>query len=70
MGKNKLRETRLDRGLSQLQLCFLSGVPNTVISDIELGKRLPWPKARRDLARALEATEGDLFPVTEETYSE
>ena len=70
MGLNRLREIRTGLGLSQLQLSFLSRVPNTVISDIELGKRLPWPKARRALAKALNVREAQLFPIKEETYSE
>lgn len=62
MGNNKLREIRTRLGLSQLQLSFLSHVPNCVISDIERGVRAPWPKARRLLAQALQLPERDIFP--------
>jgi len=62
MGNNKLREIRLGLGLSQLQLSFLSHVPNCVISDIERGIRTPWPKARRLLAQALRLPEREIFP--------
>lgn len=59
---NRIREKRMELGLSQVQLGFLSGVCNSVISDFELGKRAPWPKARKALARALKVPEADLFP--------
>lgn len=59
---NRIRETRQAQGLSQLQLSFLSRVPNCVISDFELGKRASWPKARQALAKALKVTESELFP--------
>ena len=62
MGDNKLREIRIGFGLSQLQLSFLSRVPNCVISDFERGVRTPWPKAKRALAQALRVPEGQLFP--------
>ena len=52
MGNNKLREIRTGLGLSQLQLSFLSRVPNCVISDFERGIRTPWPKAKKLLAEA------------------
>lgn len=65
MGKNKIREKRTALGLSQVQLGFLSRVANSVISDFELGKRAPWPKARRALARVLKVPETELFPPEE-----
>jgi len=60
--KNRLRELRLRLGLSQLQLSFLARVPNVVISDIELGKRKPWPKCKRLLAQALRCPVNEIFP--------
>jgi transcriptional regulator with XRE-family HTH domain len=62
MNKNKIRKKRMALGLSQVQLGFLSGVSNSVISDFELGKRAPWPKARKALAWALKTTIAELFP--------
>ena len=62
MNKNKIREKRMALGLSQVQLALLTGVANSVISDFELGKRAPWPKARKALARALKTSEAQLFP--------
>ena len=70
MGKNRIREKRMALGLSQVQLGFLSGVANSVISDFELGKRAPWPKARKALARALKIPEAELFPVEERAKSD
>jgi len=62
MGNNKLREIRTGLGLSQLQLSFLSRVPNCVISDFERGYRQPWPKAKKLLAEALRRPVNDIFP--------
>lgn len=65
MRENRLRERRLERGYSQTKLAYLARVPNCVISDCECGRRLPWPKARRALARALKTPERQLFPSEE-----
>jgi transcriptional regulator with XRE-family HTH domain len=62
MERSKIREKRMALGLSQVQLGFLAAIPNSVISDFELGKRAPWPKARKALARALKVPEAELFP--------
>lgn len=61
MNTNKIREFREKAGLSQVQLAMLSRVPNSMISDFELGKRHVWPKARRALAAALKTSEAVLF---------
>jgi len=62
MTKNRIREKRMAKELSQVRLGILSGLANGVISEFELGKRAPWPKARQALADALETTEAELFP--------
>jgi len=59
---NKLRETRMELGLSQVRLAQLVGLSNGMISDFELGKRQVWPKARKALAEALRIPETELFP--------
>ena len=64
--KNILREKREEMGISQVRLGTLTGLPNSVISDFELGKRLPWPRARKALAKALGVTKGELFPSQKE----
>ena len=60
---NYIRERRTELRLSQVKLGILAGVANGTISDFELGKRQPWPKARRALAAALEVPESQLFPA-------
>jgi len=51
-------------GISQVRLGNLAGIASGCISDFELGKREPWPRARKALARALKCTtEVELFPV-------
>lgn len=62
MIETKLREKRESVGLSQTRLAYLAHVPACVISDCERGKRLPWPKARKALAKALGEPESTLFP--------
>ena len=59
---NKLREIRKARGLSQLRLSFLTGIPPSDISRIENGWTRPYPGWRGRLARALGATEHEIFP--------
>jgi transcriptional regulator with XRE-family HTH domain len=61
---NNLRERRQALGLSQVRLAILTGLPNGIISDFELGKRLPWPRARKAL-KALGLAESQLFPNEE-----
>ena len=63
---NILREKREEMGISQVRLGTLTGLPNSVISEFELGKRLPWPRARKALAKALGVTKGELFPSQKE----
>ena len=52
-------------GISQVRLGNLAGLTSGCISDFELGKREPWPRARKALARALSITEAELFPTLE-----
>ena len=59
---NRIREKRLERGLSQVELAKLIGLPASLLSDLELGKRQTWPKVRRGLAKALKTTQKELFP--------
>ena len=61
--KNLIREKRNEIGISQVRLATLTGIANGLISDFELGKRQPWPRARRALAKALKTPEVELFPV-------
>lgn len=58
---NQIRERRKALGLSQTRLAILVGLAGSSVSDFELGKRWPWPRARRSLAKALKCRESDLF---------
>jgi len=59
---NKIKERREELGLSQTRLACLIGMASSTLSNLELGKQQPWPKARHDLAKALGLTEEQLFP--------
>ena len=62
MFKNRIRERRMELALSQTKLACLIGVAEPTLSNIELGKLKPYPKIKRDLAKALNTTEEELFP--------
>ena len=59
---NRIREYRKSKHLSQVQLGILARIPNSMISDFELGKRHVWPRARKALADVLDIPEAELFP--------
>jgi transcriptional regulator with XRE-family HTH domain len=62
MFKNRIRERRRELGLSQTKLACSIGMAESTLSNLELGKWKPWPKAQRDLAKALGISERELFP--------
>lgn len=62
MFTNRIRERRQELGLSQTKLACLVGMAEPTLSNLELGKWKPWPKARRDIAKALNTIEKELFP--------
>ncbi len=62
MMNNRLKEYRAKAGLSQTELAWRAKMAAQNISAIERGRLAPWPKARKALARALRATEMELFP--------
>ena len=62
MVKNRLKEYRERRGLSQVELSRLARVAAPNLSAIERGRLLPWSKIKRRLAKALKYTESELFP--------
>ncbi len=61
----KLKQLRIDRGLTQAALAEVSGVPVGTIRDYEQGKRDPLLSNAQRLARAL-CISLDVFPVVEE----
>jgi transcriptional regulator with XRE-family HTH domain len=56
----KMREARLDSGLSQEELHQATGVSRDTISRIEGGTRNPHPRTLRKIAQALGVTVADL----------
>ena len=59
--KNRLKEARADRGLSQAELAKLVGVSRNTISSIETGQVSPTAKLALVLCTALEKKFEDLF---------
>ena len=59
---SKIKEYRERLGLSQTQLSLKIGLAQSNLSILENGRRVPWPKVRRDLARVLGVTESELVP--------
>jgi len=60
--KNRVRQTRLKLGLSQVELARRARTASANLSAVENGHREAWPKLRRRLARALKTKESQLFP--------
>ena len=59
--KNRLKEARTERGLSQSQLAQLVGVSRNTISSIETGQFNPTAKLALILCIALDKTFEELF---------
>ncbi|MFR3792691.1 MAG: helix-turn-helix transcriptional regulator [Blautia massiliensis (ex Durand et al. 2017)] len=59
--KNRLKEARAERGLSQAQLAGLVGVSRNTISSIETGQFNPTAKLALVLCIALDKKFEDLF---------
>ena len=59
--KNRLKEARADRGLSQAELAKLVGVSRNTISSIETGQFNPAAKLALILCVALDKKFEDLF---------
>ena len=59
--KNRLKEARADRGLSQAELAKLVGVSRNTISSIETGQFSPTAKLALVLCTTLEKKFEDLF---------
>ena len=60
--KNNLKNMRLSIGISQVQLSYLSKVPNSHISQIEQEKMYCHPAWRERLAAALGVPVERVFP--------
>lgn len=57
----RLKEIREKQGLNQRQLAEKMHIAQSLISAVEVGRLKPWPKFRKRAARALDATEDELF---------
>jgi transcriptional regulator with XRE-family HTH domain len=60
---NNLRLERRKLGISLTKLAISAGLSPATLSEFELGKRQPWPKARADLSKVMGISEDQLFPV-------
>jgi len=61
-----LKEKRLDRGLSQLELAKLSSVSYGYISELENGKKSPTLDTVCKLAKALDCNPAELYECEED----
>jgi transcriptional regulator with XRE-family HTH domain len=59
---NRLKEIRLQKGFSQLDLAKETNIAPTDISRIENNWLQPYPEWRKRMAKALDVAESDLFP--------
>jgi SOS-response transcriptional repressor LexA len=57
----RIKQLRLERGLSQKQLAAAVGVKQSTISHWESGRQEPWPEKRKNLCEALGIAESELF---------
>lgn len=57
----KMRKRRKELRPSQVKLASLCDIASSHISDFELGKQTPWPRARSAIAKALCLSESELF---------
>src|SRR5215212_3386089 len=57
-----VRRLRQEKGWGQKELAFHANLAQSVISEIETGKRSPSARTLRKLAGALEVEVADLFP--------
>jgi len=62
----KLQELRRQKGLTQKKLARLSGVSQSNISEIEVGKKYPKVPTLRKLAAALGVRVSDLIEESED----
>ncbi len=60
--RNNLRLVRKNAEFNQRELAEKVHVAQSILSDLELGKRVPWSKLARKLSRILGVTISDLFP--------
>lgn len=62
MANNNLKRLREEKGLSQLKLSILTEISQSDISQVENGKKYPFPNWRRKFSDALGVEENVIFP--------
>lgn len=62
MKKNRLREVRLLKGMSQFDLALITKINSAEISKIENGKIFPYAGWKRRLSDALNVSINEIFP--------
>ena len=63
--ENRLKETRVSKGLNQRELSELAHTPQSLVSALERGVLRPWDKVVRRLSDALGVGGEELFPADE-----
>jgi transcriptional regulator with XRE-family HTH domain len=61
MFRNKIKEIRETKGLSQTRLARMVEVAESSLCQVEHGQRAAWPKLRRMLSEKLGVPEAELF---------
>ncbi len=67
---NKVREIREKKGMTQTELARRIRIGSPNLSAIERGRVVPWPKAKRALARVLKCSQDELFLVEQKGKSD
>ena len=57
---DRLRELRLERGLTQQELADMSYIDRSYVAQIETGRKVPRPEVRVLIAAALDVEEAEL----------
>lgn len=69
MHLNKLSQLRKRRGLNQRQLAEATHTAQSLISNVETGKLVPWPKLVSKLSEVLGVNPEDIFPSLKHSFS-
>lgn len=65
----RIKHERLSKGLTQLQLSQITGIPNSTISNVECGHRIARIEQIIEIAKALGVNVSDLVELKEEERS-
>ena len=65
MTENKLREIRIQKGMSQLELSRLTKIASTNLSNMENGRQYIYPGWKKRIAKALGVPISEIFPEKE-----